>query len=205
VGASFGLFCWGDTDNDGGITGADLTNARNFLLGKISTFPNVYPTNGDTADFDGDTGVTGIDTTVINNLILGRSDVNAKTPTTLTKATPAGNPTVPIGGTQKIYLQVKNVNAVAMGGVGVVFTITGNGELLGGRGSADGLTDPDGGTFPAGSRWDISGTRASGGYAILTVRVTGSGQITVNAKIPKNPAKGMPSSVSLGSAVIINP
>lgn len=198
------LFCWGDTNGDGVPSAADLTTIQNYISGKSYSYSAVYPSNGNTADVNGNGGPDVADLTVIQNWLTGKTS-GAYPPASLTKITPSGSPTVPIGGTQTIILEVRNLSNNPVAGVGVVFTISGPGVLLGGRGDASGLTDPDGGSFPSGSRWDISGPVAQGGRVEMTVKITGAGTITVNAKVPKYSPKDLISSLTLSPAVTINP
>jgi hypothetical protein len=204
AGSFVSLFCWGDTNGDGVPSPIDLTTVQNYINGKTYSYAGVYPSNGNTADLNGDGAPAAADLTIMQNWINGKTS-GAYPPASLTKITPSGSPTVPIGGTQTIILEVRNSNGNPVAGVGVVFTITGPGVLMGGRGDASGLSDPDGGTFPAGSRWDISGAIAQGGKVEMTVKVTGAGTITVNAKIPKYSPKDLPTTLTLSPAVTINP
>lgn len=198
------LFCWGDANGDGVPTSADITTMQNYINGKTYSYASVYPSNSNTSDLNGDTALGPADLTVIQNWIKGNTS-GAFPPSSLTVVTPTGSPTVPIGGTQTIILEVRNSNNNPVSGVGVVFTITGPGVLMGGRGDASGLADPDGGTFPSGSRWDISGPVSQGGRVEMTVKVTGAGTITVNAKVAKYTPKDLTTSLTLSPAVTINP
>lgn len=203
-GSFVSLFCWGDTNGDGVPSPIDLTTVQNYINGKSYSYAGVYPSNGNTADLNGDGVPAAADLTIMQNWINGKTS-GAYPPASLTKITPSGSPTVSIGGTQTIILEVRNSSGNPVAGVGVVFTITGPGVLMGGRGDASGLADPDGGTFPSGSRWDISGAVAQGGRVGMTVKVTGAGTITVNAKIPKYSTKDLPTTLTLSPAVTINP
>lgn len=205
---SFGLFCWADWDGDGTITVTDLNTLRNYIFAQPVTY-GVYPANGETGDLDGDGAITVTDSNIMVNHIFGQDTPSLYVPGSITLLVPVGSPTVPVGGTQEITVRVKNnkTPATPMAGVGVLFTISGNGVLLGGRGSAAGLADPDDGNFPSGSRWDITGPldAGNGGTASMTVKVTGAGAITVGISIHSNAGKHFDAPINLTPSVTINP
>jgi hypothetical protein len=83
----------------------------------------------------------------------------------------------------------------------VVFeVVSGNAVLLGGDGTANGEA--------AGNRYDFSMEAAAGAKANVVVLVTGSGPVTIGAKIPEcgaYPNGRWNDEVLLNSPVVINP
>lgn len=202
---NFGLFCWGDTDGNGSVNLTDIANINNYTSFKLASLPQVYPSNMDTVDLNGDNSVNLSDIAIVNAWSSFKPS-SATPPALINVLDPLSPPSVPAGSTQVITVEVKSGGGAAMAGVGVLFTIDGPGTLLGGRGDATGLVDPDGGLFLPGSRWDITGPVGDGGIASITVMVNDDTQpITVNARIPKNGAKELTTSVILSTPVVINP
>jgi hypothetical protein len=175
-----GCFYWGDADGDGIPAPSDIVRLKLEIAGVPQEYRDILPHGIDTLDLDRD-GHAAPSDQVLLKLIVAISDRPGGYPSQAGMLEVVSAPTgsVAVGSTTHVTVSVNS----ASGGVpyapgfGVVFeVVSGNALLLGGDGTANGQ--------PVGNRYDISMEAAAGARANIVVLVTGSGPISIGAKIP---------------------
>jgi hypothetical protein len=96
-----------------------------------------------------------------------------------------------VGEWTAIEVSLKSIYNWKRSGVGVVFYLESGadkGQLWGGDGGAvPAGTPPDG--YPAGSRYCVTDTMASGGKATIWFKATGAGEAVIKAAVPASATK----------------
>jgi hypothetical protein len=175
-----GCYYWGDADGDGVPAPSDLAKLRLEIAGTLQTYPGILPHGSDTLDLDRDGNVAPSDWVLLSLMVAGAERPGgypSQAAALEVVAAPMGS--VAEGSTTHVTVSVHSMSGDVpyAPGYGVVFTVaSGNAVLLGGDGTANGEA--------AGNRYDISMDAASGAKANIVVLVTGSGPITIGAKVP---------------------
>jgi hypothetical protein len=199
-----GCYYWADADGDGNPAPSDLVLLKLQIAGAAQEYRDILPHGIDTLDLDRDGNAAPSDQ-VLLKLIVAMSERLGGYPSQAlsleTVDAPSGS--VAVGSTTHVTVSVHSVTGdpAYAPGFGVVFeVVSGNAVLLGGDGTANGEA--------AGNRYDFSMEAAAGAKANIVVLVTGSGPITIGAKIPEcgaYPNGRWNDEVLLNSAVVINP
>jgi hypothetical protein len=199
-----GCYYWADADGDGNPAPSDLVMLKLQIAGVAQEYRDILPHGTDTLDLDRDGNAAPSDQ-VLLKLIVALSEQPGGYPSQAlaleTVDAPSGS--VAVGSTTHVTVSVHSVSGAPAyaPGFGVVFeVVSGNAVLLGGDGTANGEA--------AGNRYDFSMEAAAGAKANVVVLVTGSGPITIGAKILEcglEPNGRWNSEVLLGSPVVINP
>jgi hypothetical protein len=199
-----GCYYWADADGDGNPAPSDLVLLKLQIAGAAQEYRDILPHGIDTLDLDRDGNAAPSDQ-VLLKLIVALSERPGGYPSQAlaleTVDAPSGS--VAVGSTTHVTVSVHSVSGAPAfaPGFGVVFTVdSGNAVLLGGDGTANGEA--------AGNRYDFSMEAAAGARANVVVLVTGSGAITIGAKIPEcgtAPIGRWNDEVVLSPEVVINP
>jgi hypothetical protein len=199
-----GCYYWADADGDGNPAPSDLVMLKLQIAGAAQEYRDILPHGIDTLDLDRDGNAAPSDQ-VLLKLIVALSERPGGYPSQAlaleTVDAPSGS--VAVGSTTHVTVSVHSVSGdpAFAPGFGVVFeVVSGNAVLLGGDGTANGEA--------AGNRYDFSMEAAAGARANVVVLVTGSGPVTIGAKIPEcgaYPNGRWNDEVLLNSPVVINP
>ena len=163
---------FGDADGDLFIGVLDLNLLKAKLNGQNPDYSNVFPADPLIQDMDGDGSIGVLDKNLLSTILNGNlTGTIAGSPTELSLVAPLSPPTVAVGATVRIQVELTNGKDNPSPGFGVVFTIvSGTATLWGGEGVADG------------GRYDLT---ALDGVAQLVVRVDGSETpIVVQVSLP---------------------
>jgi hypothetical protein len=165
---------FGDGDGNLLIGVPDLNRINLILNGRSADYSNAFPADPLIQDLDGNLIIGVPDKNLISLILNGKlTDYIAGTPTEMTLVEPAMPPTVAVGDTVRIQVELTNGKDNPSAGFGVVFTIvSGSGALLGGEGVS------------GSGRHDLT---ALDGVAQMVVRADGSGTILVEVKLPYDP------------------
>ena len=197
-----GLACFLDGTGDFLIMADDLPNLKSVVYSFGFSYDGLYPAHYSLLDNTGDGFTMADDIPPYSGIVMGTSSITGGPTGIVTVPLSFGTPEIAIGETVTVTVEVTSADQ-PRSGVGVVFSVTGPGELLGGRGNAK-QYDP---SLPEGSRWDVTPALSGGhSYAAMTVRRTGSGTITVNAFVPYYGAyekKGLSSTLEIDNPITI--
>jgi hypothetical protein len=199
-----GCYYWADADGDGNPAPSDLVMLKLQIAGAAQEYRDILPHGTDTLDLDRDGNAAPSDQ-VLLKLIVALSERPGGYPSQALALEALDAPTgsVAVGSTTHVTVSVHSVSGdpAFAPGFGVVFeVVSGNAVLLGGDGTANGEAE--------GNRYDFSMEAASGAKANVVVLVTGSGPVTIGAKIPEcgaYPNGRWNDEVLLNSPVVINP
>jgi hypothetical protein len=198
-----GCYYWADADGDGNPAPSDLVRLKLEIAGVAQEYREILPHGTDTLDLDRDGHVAPSDEVLLRLMIAGSERPGgypSQAGALEVVAAPSGS--VAVGSTTHVTVSVHSVSGDQpyAPGFGVVFEVVGgNAVLLGGDGTADGQA--------AGNRYDFSMEAAAGAKANMVVLVTGSGPITIGAKILEcgiYPNGRWNDEVVLDPAVVIN-
>jgi hypothetical protein len=199
-----GCYYWADGDGDGNPAPSDRVMMKLEIAGVGQEYREILPHGTDTLDLDRDGHVAPSDEVMLRLMIAGSEQPGGYPSQALAlEAVDAPTGSVAVGSTTHVTVSVHSVsgNPAFAPGFGVVFeVVSGNAVLLGGDGTANGEA--------AGNRYDFSMEAAFGAKANMVVLVTGSGPITIGAKIPEcglEPNGRWNDEVLLNSPVVINP